>query len=132
MYIVAKKAQISFTKFVLFKKQGRKEACMLGAGNSTTSLTIIPGMTLRDIESTFATQVGVSPSYVKFSIYSYNRKKVMTNIKEGATPEMLGIRPDDILKVGVFYFLPPNSALPLPCHNRNFNWLSVINAEFRV
>ena len=56
----------------------------------------------------------------------------MTDIKEGATPEMLGIGPDDILKVGVFYFLPPNSAQPLPCHNRNFNWLSVINAEFRV
>ena len=77
---------------------------VVGAGNSRTSLTIIPGMTLRDIKNTFASQVGVSPSYVKFSIYSYNRKKVMTDIKEDATPEMLGIGPDDILKVGALYF----------------------------
>ena len=111
MYIVAKKAKVSFTKFVLSKKQGRNVVfkpffhnCMLGAGNSRTSLTIIPGMTLRDIKNTFASQVGVSPSYVKFSIYSYNRKKVMTDIKEDATPEMLGIGPDDILKVGALYF----------------------------
>ena len=49
-------------------------------------------------------QVGVSPHMVKFSLYSYQRKKVLNDIKEDATPEMLGITPDDVLKVATLSF----------------------------
>ena len=77
---------------------------VIGAGNSRTSVTVVPGMNMKDIRVSFATQVGVSPNYVNFSIYSYNRKKVMTDIREDATPEMLGIGPEDVLKVGSLHF----------------------------
>ena len=80
------------------------ELQVVGAGNSRTVVTVVPGMNMKDIRNSFASQVGVSPNYVTFSIYSYNRKKVMTDIREDATPEMLGIGPDDVLKVGALHF----------------------------
>ena len=49
-------------------------------------------------------QVGVSPDMVKFTLYSYQRKKVLSDINEDATPEMLGITPEDVLKVPTLSF----------------------------
>ena len=49
-------------------------------------------------------QVGVPVTSVKFSLYSYQRKKVLADIKEDATPESLGIGPEDFLKVGTLRF----------------------------
>ena len=41
---------------------------------------------------------------VKFTLYSYLRKKVLSDIDEEATPEMLGITPEDVLKVPTLSF----------------------------
>ena len=49
-------------------------------------------------------QVGVDRHMVKFSLYSYQRKKVLNDIREDATPEMLGITPEDVLKVATLSF----------------------------
>ena len=73
---------------------------------------MLPGMDIRDLKNTFCRQVGVHPSLVKFSLYSYQRKKVLNDLREDATPEILGIGPDDVLKVSslrfsntIFYYL---------------------------
>ena len=77
---------------------------VVGAGNSRTWVTVLPGMEMRDVKNSFCSQVGVSPNMVKFSLYSYQRKKVLNDIKEDATPEMLGIGPEDVLKVSTLRF----------------------------
>merc|ERR1712228_303858 len=75
-----------------------------GAGNSRTWLTVLPGMEMIDLKSNFCSKVGVPPSMVKFSLYSYTRKKVVHDLQDYATPEMLGIRPEDVLKVSTLKF----------------------------
>ena len=77
---------------------------VVGAGNSRTWITVLPGMDIRDLKNTFCRQVGVHPSLVKFSLYSYQRKKVLNDLREDATPEILGIGPDDVLKVSSLRF----------------------------
>ena len=77
---------------------------VVGAGNSRTWITVLPGMDIRDLKNTFCRQVGVHPSHVKFSLYSYQRKKVLNDLREDATPEILGIGPDDVLKVSSLRF----------------------------
>ena len=41
---------------------------------------------------------------MKFTLYSYQRKKVLSDIDDEATPEMLGITPYDVLKVPTLKF----------------------------
>merc|ERR1711925_27584 len=77
---------------------------VIGAGGSRAWLTVLPGMDMRDIKRSFCDQVGVPASMVKFSLYSYQRKKVVVDLKDEATPETLGIGPDDVLKVGTLRF----------------------------
>ena len=77
---------------------------VVGAGNSRTWIKVLPGMDIRDLKNTFCRQVGVHPSLVKFSLYSYQRKKVLNDLREDATPEILGIGPDDVLKVSSLRF----------------------------
>lgn len=77
---------------------------VVGAGDSRTWVTVLPGMEMRDVKNRFCSQVGVPPSMVSFSLYSYQKKKVLNDLKEDATPEMLGITPDDVLKVSALRF----------------------------
>merc|ERR1711915_347768 len=76
-----------------------------GAGGSQAWLTVLPGMDMRDIKRSFCDQVGVPDSMVKFTLYSYHRKKVVADLKDEATPEALGIGPDDVLQVDPLRFL---------------------------
>ena len=80
------------------------EPQVVGAGNSKTWITVVPGMDMRDLKNSFCKQVGVPPAAVKFSLYSYHRKKVLNDLREDATPEMLGIGPEDVLKVSAVRF----------------------------
>merc|ERR1711946_43268 len=77
---------------------------VVGAGTSRTRVTVLPGMDMKDLKNSFCSQVGVSPDMVKFTLYSYQRKKVLSDINEDATPEMLGITPEDVLKVPTLSF----------------------------
>ena len=77
---------------------------VLGAENSRTWITILPGMDMRDLKRSFCDQVGVPISNVKFSLYSYQRKKIVEDLRDEATTESLGIGPDDVLEVGNIRF----------------------------
>ena len=77
---------------------------VVGAGDSKAWLTVLPGMDMRDIKRSFCDQVGVPTSMVKFSLYSYQRNNIVADLKEDATPEALGMGPDDFLKVGTLRF----------------------------
>eukprot|EP00092_Neocalanus_flemingeri_P037120 GFUD01040407.1.p1 GENE.GFUD01040407.1~~GFUD01040407.1.p1 ORF type:complete len:179 (+),score=64.07 GFUD01040407.1:44-580(+) len=77
---------------------------VVGAGGSKAWLTILPGMDMRDIKRSFCDKVGVPASMVKFSFYSYQRQKVVVDLKDEATPEALGMGPEDVLKVGTLRF----------------------------
>ena len=74
------------------------EIRVMWRGNSTW-LTVLPGMNMKDLAADFASQTGLSPRDVKLSVYSSMRKTVMNNISDDATPEMLGLGPDDLLAV---------------------------------
>ena len=80
------------------------ELQVVGAGDSKAWLTVLPGMDMRDIKRSFCDQVGVPTSMVKFSLYSYQRNNIVADLKEDATPEALGMGPDDFLKVGTLRF----------------------------
>merc|ERR1712142_510467 len=77
---------------------------VIGAENSRTWLTILPGLDMRDIKRSFCDQVGVPLSTVKFSLYSYHRRKKVEDLNDEATSEALGLGPDDVLEVGNIRF----------------------------
>ena len=71
---------------------------ILGHPKHQAWLTIYPGM---DIKRSFCVEVGVPASMV---MCSYQRKKVVVELKDEVTPEALRMGPDDVPKVGTLRF----------------------------
>ena len=71
-----------------------------GAGGSQAWLTILPGMDMRDIKRSFCDQVGVPDSMVKFSLYSYHRKKVVADLKDDIAEFFAVVVPCHVFAVG--------------------------------
>ena len=77
---------------------------IIGSGEHSVTFRIKPDTEIGDLKKAYAQRVGVSLTRVKLSFFSFQSKRIVVDIRDEMTPELLGMGPDDVLRAGPLEF----------------------------